>query len=170
MKQANHLLLVLLAPLLLLLTGTHASAQNGVKVRSFKDMLKDIPAKELLKLSGNKKVEVAMELSKQITLRELGKEGAYQGKIGKIEVWPFPEKGITGWRLAVEDTFKRGGDTINVWAWVYIHTDPEGVVPKLKVGKEILVTGKVNRADLSITDAGPRLNVDLIVPVMTAQK
>ncbi|MCX6848146.1 MAG: hypothetical protein NTY98_04440 [Verrucomicrobia bacterium] len=169
MKQRLRLLLALLAPLLLTFAPASAADAPG-GVREFKDMLKDIPSKDLLKLSGNKKEEVAMEMSKQITLKELGKEGAYKGKIGSIEVWPFPDKGITGTRLSLQDTFKRGGDTIIVWAWVYIHTDPSGVVPKLKVGKEITVSGKVNRADLSITPAGPRLNVDLIVPAMPAQK
>jgi hypothetical protein len=43
------------------------------------------------------------------------------------------------------------------------------VIPKIKVGKEVTVTGKVNRADLSVTEA-PRLNIDLIVTAMTAQK
>lgn len=170
MKQRARLLLALLAPLLLL-SITEARAQKApAGVREFKDMLKDIPSKDILKLSGGKKEEVAMEMSKQLTLKEHGKEGTYKGKITSIEVWPFPERGITGWRIALQDTFKRGGDTILVWAWVHIHTDPNGVMPKLKVGKEIVVTGKVNRADLSLTPTGPRLNVDLIVPAMMAQK
>jgi len=170
MKQPARLLFALLAPLLLLTVTPARAADAAGGVREFKDMLKDFPSKDILKLSGGKKEEVAMEMSKQLTLKEHGKEGTYKGKIGSIEVWPFPERGITGWRIALQDTFKRGGDTILVWAWVHVHTDPDGVMPKLKVGKEITVTGKVNRADLSITPSGPRLNVDLIVPAMPAQK
>ena len=170
MKPMLRLLLTLLS---LLLSLNEATAQNAPAVpggaREFKDMLKGFPSKEFLKLRGNTKVETSMEMSKQITAKELGKEGTYRGKVTKIEVWPFPERGITGWRLAVEDDLKQGSMTINVWAWVYVHTDPNGVIPKIKVGKEVTVTGKVNRADLSVTEA-PRLNIDLIVTAMTAQK
>ncbi|MDI1313796.1 hypothetical protein, partial [Prosthecobacter sp.] len=132
MKQPARLLLALLTPLLLLsVTEARAQKAGAGGVREFKDMLKDFPSKDLLKLSGGKKEEVAMEMSKQLTLKEHGKDGTYRGKIGSIEVWPFPERGITGWRIALQDTFKRGGDTILVWAWVHIHTDPDGVMPKL---------------------------------------
>lgn len=167
MKQSLRLLIPLL--FLTAAAATRAADAPG-GVREFKDMLKDIPSKEILKLSGTKKLEVAKEISQQLTLKEHGKDGTYKGKVTSIEVWPFPERGITGWRLALQDTFKRGGDTILVWAWVHVYTDPEGVMPKLKEGKEITVTGKINRSDISITDAGPRLNVDLFVQAMQPQK
>lgn len=76
---------------------------------------------------------------------------------------------MTGWRLAVKNEMKQGGMTIGVWAWIHVHTDPNGVIPKLKVGKVVTVTGKINRADITVTQA-PRLNIDLIVPVMPGQK
>ena len=38
-------------------------------------------------------------------------------------------------------------------AWVHVLTDPDGVMPKLTAGKEITVSGRVNRADLSILPA-----------------
>lgn len=145
-------------------------AQNApAGVRTFKDMLKDIPSKDLLKLWGNKKVETAMAMSQQINAHELGKLGTYRGKVSRIDSYPYPEKNVVGWRLGVEDNFKRGGDTFIVFAWVMVHTDPSGMISKIRVGDEITVTGKVNRAELTAIDA-PRLNVDLIVPVMNDGK
>lgn len=161
-----RLLLLGLAPLLML---HHASAQNAGGVRAFKDMLKDIPAKEMLKLWSDKKAEIALSVTRQIETKEVGKVGTYRGKITKIDPYSFRNENLVGWRLAMEDTFKRGGDTLLVFSWVMVHTDPQGLIPKIRVGDEITVTGTVNRAELTAID-NPRLNVDLIVPVMNEGK
>ncbi len=166
----RHRLLSLLAPLLLLAAaGTSASAQNVGGVRAFKDILKDIPSKEMLKLWSDKKVEIAFSITQQINAKETGKVGTYRGKVTKIDPFSFLNEKVIGWRLGVEDTFKRGGDTLLVFSWVLVHTDPLGLIPKIRVGDEITVTGKINRAELTAIDA-PRLNVDLIVPIMNDGK
>lgn len=166
-KTYIHLLLALLSPLIVL---NEAAAQPAAAAaRSFKDMLKDVPAKEMLKLFGPKKVEVAASISQQINAKEVGKVGTYRGKVSKVDPYSYPNENLVGWRLGVEDNFKRGGDTIGVFTWVMVHTDPTDMIPKIRVGDEITVTGKVNRAELTATDA-PRLNVDLIVPVMNDGK
>jgi len=167
MKNARHLLLALLSPLFLLNEADAQPASGGI--RSFKDMLKDVPAKEILKLWGPKKVETATAISQQINAREVGKVGTYRGKVTKMDPYSFPNENLIGWRLGVEDDFKRGGDTLAVFSWVMVHTDPNGLIPKIRIGDEITVSGKVNRAELTATDA-PRLNVDLIVPVMNDGK
>lgn len=167
MKTYILLLLTLMVPVLLLNEATAESAP--AEVRTFKEMLKAIPSKDILKLWGDKKVALAAAMSKQINAKEVGKVGTYRGKVSKIDPFAFPEKNIVGWRFAVEDNFKRGGDTFSVFAWVMVHTDPLGLIPKIRVGDEITVTGKVNRAELTAVDA-PRLNVDLIVPVMNDGK
>jgi hypothetical protein len=168
MKKTIHLLLVLLATLLLLHVND-AHAQNAGGVRSFKDVLKDIPSKEMLKLWSDKKVEIAFSITQQINAKEVGKVGTYRGRVTKIDPYSFLNEKLIGWRLAVEDTFKRGGDTLLVFSWVMVHTDPQGLIPKIRIGDEITVTGKVNRAELTAVDA-PRLNIDLIVPVMNDGK
>jgi|GEM_PF-4964269 len=166
MKQPARLLLVLLAPLFML---HDASAQNAGGVRAFKDMLKDIPAKEMLKLWSDKKAEVALSITRQIETKEVGKVGTYRGKVTKIDPYSFRNENLVGWRLGVEENFKRGGDTLLVFSWVMVHTDPNGLIPKIRLGDEITVTGTVNRAELTAID-NPRLNVDLIVPVMNNGK
>ena len=163
------LLIMALTPMFL----NDARAQNAPGApggaRAFKDLLKDIPAKDILKLWGTKKVETSMAMSEQIKAREIGKEGTFRGKVQTIESWPYPALSIVGWRIGIEDSFKRGGDVIIVSTLVYIHTDPNGVMPKIKEGKEVTITGKVTRADLTVTGA-PKLNIDMTVPVMTVQK
>ena len=166
MTRSARLLLLLLAPLFLL---HPASAQNAGGVREFKDMLKDIPAKEMLKLWSDKKAEVALSITRQIETREVGKVGTYRGKVTKIDPYSFRNENLVGWRLGVEESFKRGGDTLLVFSWVMVHTDPNGLIPKIRLGDEITVTGTVNRAELTAND-NPRLNVDLIVPVMNNGK
>ncbi len=166
MKQPARLLLVLLAPLFML---HDASAQNAGGVRAFKDMLKDIPAKEMLKLWSDKKAEVALSITRQIETKEVGKVGTYRGKVTKLDPYSFRNENLVGWRLGVEENFKRGGDTLLVFSWVMVHTDPQGLIPKIRLGDEITVTGTVNRAELTAID-NPRLNVDLIVPVMNNGK
>ncbi|MHB1083164.1 MAG: hypothetical protein ACYC67_27475 [Prosthecobacter sp.] len=167
MKQpARRLLLVLLAPLFML---HDARAQNAGGVRAFKDMLKDIPAKEMLKLWSDKKAEIALSITRQIETKEVGKVGTYRGKVTKIDPYSFRNENLVGWRLGVEENFKRGGDTLLVFSWVMVHTDPNGLIPKIRLGDEITVTGTVNRAELTAID-NPRLNVDLIVPVMNNGK
>lgn len=166
MNQPARLLLVLLAPLFML---HDASAQNAGGVRAFKDMLKDIPAKEMLKLWSDKKAEVALSITRQIETKEVGKVGTYRGKVTKLDPYSFRNENLVGWRLGVEENFKRGGDTLLVFSWVMVHTDPQGLIPKIRLGDEITVTGTVNRAELTAID-NPRLNVDLIVPVMNNGK
>lgn len=166
MTRPARLLLLLLAPLFLL---QPASAQNAGDVREFKDMLKDIPSKEMLKLWSDKKAEVALSITRQIETREVGKVGTYRGKVTKIDPYSFRNENLVGWRLGVEESFKRGGDTLLVFSWVMVHTDPNGLIPKIRLGDEITVTGTVNRAELTAND-NPRLNVDLIVPVMNNGK
>jgi hypothetical protein len=159
-------LILILAPLLLL---CNASGQNAVGVRAFKDILKDIPSKLMLKLWSDKKAEIALSITQQIEAKEVGKVGTYRGTVTKIDPYSFRNENIVGWRLGVEETFKRGGDTLLVFSWVMVHTDPLGLIPKIRIGDEITVTGKVNRAELTAVDA-PRLNIDLIVPVMNDGK
>lgn len=139
-------------------------------VRKFKDMLKAVPSKDFGQLYGSKKVEASMAMSKLIAAKELNKEGTFRGTVTSIEPWPFPALGVTGWRIAVEDSLDQRGVNISVWVWVQVHTDPNGVIPKIKVGKEITVTGKVTRAEFVASAATPRLNVDLAVPAMSVQK
>ncbi len=148
MKHATRLLLALFAPLLML---HEASAQNAGGVRAFKDMLKDIPAKEMLKLWSDKKAEVALSITQQIETKEVGKVGTYRGKVTKIDPYSFRNENLV------------------VFSWVMVHTDPQGLIPKIRLGDEITVTGTVNRAELTAID-NPRLNVDLIVPVMNNGK
>ncbi len=50
-----------------------------------------------------------------------------------------------------------------------IHTGPEGIVPKIRPGKEVTVTGKINRADITAVDV-PKHNIDLIVPELKSPK
>ncbi|MBN8422828.1 MAG: hypothetical protein J0L73_28225 [Verrucomicrobia bacterium] len=169
MKYHHRILaLLLIAPLLLLLTPAQAADAPG-GVRAFKDMLKDIPAKEMLKLWSDKKAEVALSITRQIETKEVGKVGTYRGKVTKIDPYSFRNENLVGWRLGVEESFKRGGDTLLVFSWVMVHTDPDGLIPKIRLGDEITVTGTVNRAELTAID-NPRLNVDLIVPVMNNGK
>ncbi len=166
-KLISHLLIASL--LMTLHLSAQAPAGAGA-VREFKDLLKHIPSKDFLKLRGNTKAETAMAMSKDITTRELEKESTFRVKVGKVEAWPFPNKGITGWRLAVQDEkVKEGSLNIIVSAWIYVHTDPDGLIPKIRPGKEVTVSGKILRADITAVDV-PKLNVDLVVPVLKVAK
>lgn len=168
MKPMFRLILTLVCLFSALSEGV---AENSpATVRKFKDMLKAIPSKDFGQLYGSKKVEASMAMSKLIAAKEVNKEGTFRGTVTGIESWPFPQQGVTGWRLAVEDVLDQRGVTITVWAWVLVQTDPNGVMPKIKVGKEIIVTGKVTRAEFIASAATPRLNVDLSVPAMSVQK
>lgn len=138
--------------------------------REFKDLLKHIPSKEFLKLRGNTKGETAMEMSKDITAKELRQESTFRMKVGKVEAWPFPEEGISGWRIhCVDEKVKEGSLIITVSTWAYLRKDTEGVIPKVKVGKDVIVTGKISRADLTVTDK-PTLNIDLNASSLKVEK
>ena len=167
-------LLLLAAAALLPCLGTpevraQAQAAPVGTVRSFKDMLKNVPSKQVLKLWGDRRVEVAADITAQITAWEVGKVGTYRGTVSKIEPFSFPEKKLIGWRIGVEDTIKRGADTLGVFTWLIIHTDPRGLVPRIRVGDSVTVTGTVNRTELTAHES-PRLNIDLIIPVMNDGK
>ena len=64
-----------------------ALLNNAGGVRAFKDMLKDIPAKEMLKLWSDKKAEVALSITRQIETKEVGKVGTYRGKRALRELY-----------------------------------------------------------------------------------
>ena len=168
MKSTFRLILTLVCLLSVLNEGMAQNAPGSA--RKFKDMLKAVPSKDFAQLYGSKKVDASLGMSKLIAAKELNKEGTFRGIVTKIEPWPFPQLSVTGWRLAVEDNLDQRGVTISVWAWVLVQTDPNGVIPKVKVGKEITVTGKVSRVEFIASADTPRLNVDLVVPAMSVQK
>lgn len=158
-----------LSLLLTLNLSAQAPAAAGAP-REFKDLLKHIPSKDFLKLRGNSKSETAMAMSKDITAKELRQESTFRMEVGKIEAWPFPEDGISGWRIHCQDEkVKQGITVITVSAWAYVRQDPDGVIPKLKIGKDVVVTGKISRADLTATDK-PTLNIDLNVSSLKPAK
>lgn len=143
------------------LVGQAILAQAIGTPRSYEDLLKQLPQQDLLKLRGVHKEEAAMEFSKKLTASEVGKEGLFQVKISKIENWPFPQEGITGWRVTADDDKVRVGSLpVDVSLFVYIRQDPTATASKLKRGQTILVTGKLSRCDMTAKD-GPKLNMDL---------
>ncbi|MBL9178571.1 MAG: hypothetical protein JNM65_10935 [Verrucomicrobiaceae bacterium] len=161
--------ILILSLLLTLPLSAQAPAAAGAP-REFKDLLKHIPSKDFLKLRGNSKSDAAMAMSKDITAKELRQESTFRMEVGKIEAWPFPEDGISGWRIRCQDeTVKQGSLVITVSAWAYVRQDPDGVIPKLKIGKDVIVSGKISRADLTATDK-PTLNIDLNASSIKVEK
>lgn len=167
-----------LIPALMLAFACFAAAMNlkaqapapAGSVREFKDMLKDIPSKEFLKLRGSTKTETAAAMSKEITLREVNKESTFSIEVGKVDVWPFAGENITGWRVHCKDErVKEGSLYITVSAWAYIRADPEGILKKIRPGKKIIVTGTLTRADITAV-AEPVLNIDMRVSSIKADK
>lgn len=167
---AARLFLLAVGVLLLQALGvTDAQAQSSSGVRSFKDMIKSVSSKDLLKLWSDTKVQAASDITAQISSREVGKTGTYRGTVTKIEQHIFQATKTTGWRLGVEDSIRRGADTLGVFTWLIIQTDPRGLIPRIRIGDEVTVTGTVNRTEVSVTD-NPRLNVDLLIPEMNDGK
>lgn len=163
----SHLVVV---SLLLTLNLRGQTPSEAGSVREFKNLLKHIPSKDFLKLRGNTKTEAATAMSKDITARELNKETAFRIEVGKVDSWPFPGENITGWRIHCQDEkVKEGSLYINVSAWAYIRSDPEGVLKNIRPGKKIIVVGTITRADVTAV-AEPVLNIDLRVSSLKASK
>lgn len=161
---------IFIASLLMTLHLLAQAPAGAGAVREFKDLLKHIPSKDFLKLRGNTKTETAMTMSKDITAKELRQESTFRMEAGKVEAWPFPQEGISGWRIRCQDEkVKEGSLVITVSAWAYVRQDPEGIIPKIKIGKDVIVTGKISRADITVT-GNPALNIDLDVSSLKAIK
>lgn len=142
--------------------SAQAPASAGAP-REFKDLLKNIPSKDFLKLRGNTKTETAAAMSKDITTRELNKESTFVIEVGKVDSWPFANENITGWRVHCQDErVKQGSLYITVSAWAYIRADPDGVLKNIRPGKKITVTGTLTRADITAVQE-PVLNIDMRV-------
>jgi hypothetical protein len=162
--------ILILSLLLTLPLSAQAPAGGAGTPREFKDLLKHIPSKDFLKLRGNTKAETAMAMSKDITAKELRQDSTFRMEAGKVEAWPFPQEGITGWRIRCQDEkVKQGSLIITVSAWAYVRLDPDGIIPKIKIGKDVVVTGKISRADLTATDK-PTLNIDLDASSLKLEK
>jgi hypothetical protein len=145
----------------LLLASRAAHAETPTASRTFEDILKNIPQQDFLKLRGAKKDEGAMELSKTLMAKELNKEGTFALKVDKVETWPFPQGGVTGWRIWIDaDKERMGSVTVDMNCFVYVREDPSGTAAKLKKGQKITVTGRVSRCDFTAMN-GPVLHVDI---------
>ena len=140
----------------------HAQAESAA--REYAEILKPIPPKDFLKLRGNGKEAAAMEMSKTLAINEVTKTGTYKVKVTKVEAHPFPDKGVTGWKVTSdsEHKVKIGSMNIPVYLFVYIAEDPAGVMPKLKRGDTVLATGEMSSCALNvIPQGGPMLNLTL---------
>ena len=162
--------ILILSLLLTLPLSAQAPAVGAGAPREFKDLLKNIPSKDFLKLRGNTKTEAAAAMSKDITNRELNKESTFVIEVGKVDSWPFANENITGWRVHCQDErVKQGSLYITVSAWAYIRTDPDGVLKNIRPGKKITVTGTLTRADITAVEE-PVLNIDLRVSSIKSAK
>jgi hypothetical protein len=145
-----------------------AMAQPEPAYREYADILKAVPQQDFLKLRGSHKEETAMELSKVLSA-ELQKIDTYRLKVDKVETWPFAQEGITGWRIHGNDEkVKVGSLSIAVEVFVYVRTDPTGLMPKMKRGQTVLATGTVTRCDIMAKDS-PVLTVDVNATGVTAK-
>jgi hypothetical protein len=136
--------------------------------RDYEDILKPFPPKDFLKLRGNSKEETAMEFSKKLTTSEVGKAGSYRVKVAKVEAWPFPAEGITGWRVTGDaEKIRIGSVSLRVSVFAYIPEDSTGIMAKLKRGQTLLVTGELSRCDVTAVDE-PVLNLDVRASSVTS--
>jgi len=67
------------------------SAQSlSGKPREFKEFIADFAKSDLLKLRGNQKTEIALELSKTLAAKELNKTGVFKLKVAKVGSRIYP--------------------------------------------------------------------------------
>jgi hypothetical protein len=143
--------------------GDRLQAQTESTTRDYADILKPIPPKDFLKLRGNGKEAAAMEMSKTLATNEVTKTGTYKVKVTKVEAHPFPNQGVTGWRITSdsEHKVKIGSMNIPLYLFVYVAEDPAGVMPKLKRGDTILATGEMSSCEMNVFQQGPMMNLTL---------
>lgn len=150
--------------LLALLQGAVLAQSLDDKPREFKEFIEGFAKSDLLKLRGNQKTETAMELSKVLAARELNKTGVFRITVAKVEPRVFPAQKEPGWRvLHAKENLKDGSLSFEVALWAYVRQDPGKVLEKIRPGKDIVVTGKLSRADFSAT---PRLILHLDIDVI----
>jgi hypothetical protein len=146
--------------LALIATSRPIMAQTAPVARDYADILKQFPQQDFLKLRGAHKAETAMAMSRAL-FPEVGKEGTYRIKGGKVDRHDFPQEGVTGWRiLGTDDKVKMGSLTIPVVFHVYVREDPSGMLSKFKRGQTLLVSGTLSRCDITVGDS-PALNIDM---------
>lgn len=141
------------------------SAQSlNEKPREFKEFIEPFPKSDLLKLRGNQKAEAALELSTKLASKEVNKTGVFKLKVSKVEPRIYPAQKEPGWRVMhAKEIVKEGSLSIEVGLWAYVRQDPNGVLAKIRPGKEIIFTGKISRADISSTDRVMlHLDIDVI--------
>jgi hypothetical protein len=151
--------------LALLVCGTfaiedrHLQAETPNPARAFADILKPIPQQDFLKLRGNKKDEMAMEMSKTLATNELHKPNTFKIKVTKVETNPYPQQGVTGWKITSdsEEKVKIGSMNIPVFVFLYVLEDTTGVMTKLKRGDTVLATGELNQCSMNMNQQGPML-------------
>jgi hypothetical protein len=145
-------------------TGDRLKAQTESTARDYAEILKPIPPKDFLKLRGNGKEAAAMEMSKTLATNEVTKTGTYKVKVTKVEAHPFPDQGVTGWKITSdsEHKVKIGSMNIPVYLFVYVAEDAAGVMPKLKRGDTVLATGTMSSCAMNvIPQGGPMMNLTL---------
>ncbi len=139
--------------LAMLWTVPGAAQTLSEKPREFKEFIEPFAKSDLLKLRGNQKTEAALELSTKLAAREVNKAGVFKLKVSKVEPRIYPAQKEPGWRvLHAKEMIKEGSLSIEVGLWAYVRQDPNGVLAKIRPGKEIIFTGKTSRADISSTD------------------
>lgn len=137
-------------------------AAAKTKPREFEEFIKGLPKTDLLKLRGNTQNEAAQSLSAKIGSAEVQKEGTFRVAVERVEAMTFPEQTEGGWRVwCKNEPIKQGSVTVNTLAFIYVRKDPEGVLAKARHGQDLTVSGKVNRADITIIDSSPLLTVDI---------
>ncbi len=142
-------------------TATKPAAPVGPQARELKDVAKGLPQKQLLDLRVPTKTgQAAMELSKTLTLAEVGKETVFRLRAPSVEPWPFPKEGFNGWRLHSDERAREGQAWIDVSIFAYVRQDPQGALAAWKKGQDFIVTGTVSRADITAVK-GTVLHLDL---------
>lgn len=133
------------------------------KPREFADIVKTIPKADLSNLRGNKKADAVIEIGKKLTAAEQGKEGTFRVKVDRVDSWLFQPDNVTGWRIdCANESFKESGVTIGLVAYVYFRQDPEKKLAKLRPGREVVVSGTLSRAGMTLSPNGsPQLNFDI---------
>lgn len=146
------------------------STPAAVKPREFEEFVKNLPKGDLLTLRGNKAVESAMVISRKIEAAELRKESTFRCKVERVEPWQYADSPGKAWRVQVKgERIKHGSVGVDLSAWVHVRSDPAGIMAKVRSGQELIVTGQINRSDITINNGSPALNVDLDATSLTAK-
>ena len=157
---------LLLVSCLALLASLDAPAQAPkeaipAKPREIEDMFALIPKGDLMKLRGSKQAETIKEINAKIGAAELQKEGTFRITVDSVEPKVF-EEGLKGWAVrGKQKLLKAGGATIIVTSWIYVRVDPDKLLAKIRSGRDLVVTGRVAKAELALLQGDNYFTADI---------